>query len=33
MNNKWMAFAAAIVVFALVSSWPELVRYRRIRAM
>jgi hypothetical protein len=31
---KWVAAAAgAAVAYAVISSWPELVRYRRIRAM
>ena len=31
---KWFAVAAsALVVYAVVTSWPELVRYRRMRAM
>jgi hypothetical protein len=32
--TKWLAIAAsAIVALAVVSSWPEIVRYRRMRAM
>jgi len=32
--KKWIAVAAgALVAYAVVTSWPELVRYRRIRAM
>ena len=32
--KKWFAIAAtAVLGYAIVSSWPELVRYRRIRAM
>ena len=32
--KKLMAIAAgAVVAYAVVSSWPELVRYMRIRAM
>jgi hypothetical protein len=31
---KWFAVAAsALVAYAVVTSWPELVRYRRMRAM
>ena len=34
MNVKWIAIAAgAFVAYALVSSWPEIVRYRRMMAM
>jgi hypothetical protein len=32
--NKWIAIAAgALVAYAVVSSWPEIVRYRRMSAM
>lgn len=32
--NKWIAIAAgALVAYAVVSSWPEIVRYRRMMAM
>jgi hypothetical protein len=33
--NKWIAIAAAsaFVAYAIVSSWPEIVRYRRMKAM
>jgi hypothetical protein len=32
--SKWIALAAgAAIAYAVVASWPELVRYRRIRAM
>jgi hypothetical protein len=32
--SRWVAIAAgAIVAYAVVSSWPELVRYRRMLAM
>jgi uncharacterized protein DUF6893 len=32
--KKWFAVAAAAAVaYAVVTSWPELVRYRRMRAM
>jgi len=32
--TKWFALAAsAIVAYAVVSSWSEIVRYRRMRAM
>ena len=32
--TKWFAIAAsAVVAFAVVISWPEIVRYRRMRAM
>jgi hypothetical protein len=31
---KWMAVAlGAVVCYAVVTSWPELVRYRRMMAM
>ncbi len=34
MSKKWFAVAAAVLVgYAIVSSWPEIVRYRRIRSM
>lgn len=32
--NKWFAIAAgAVIAFAVVSSWTEIVRYRRMMAM
>jgi hypothetical protein len=32
--NKWIGvIAVAVVVYAVVSSWPEIVRYRRMMAM
>jgi len=32
--TKWFAIAiGAVVTYAVVTSWPEIVRYRRIRAM
>jgi hypothetical protein len=32
--KKWIVVAAgAVVAYAVLSSWPELVRYQRIRAM
>ena len=32
--GRWIAVAiGAAVAFAVVTSWPEIVRYRRIRAM
>jgi hypothetical protein len=32
--NRWIAIAAgALVAYAVVSSWPEIVRYRRMMAM
>jgi len=34
--NKWFMVAAAgaaVVAYAVVSSWPEIVRYRRMMAM
>jgi hypothetical protein len=32
--NKWIAVAVgAVVAYAVVTSWPEIVRYQRIRAM
>jgi hypothetical protein len=32
--KTWIAFAAgAALVYAVVSSWPEIVRYRRMMAM
>ena len=32
--KKWIAIAVgAAVAYAIVTSWPELERYRRIRAM
>ena len=32
--NTWLALAAgAIVAYAVVSSWPEIRRYRRMKAM
>jgi hypothetical protein len=34
MNRKWIAVAVSVVVaYAIVSSWPEIVRYRRMLAM
>jgi hypothetical protein len=31
---KWVAIAAgAVIAWAIVTSWPEVERYRRIRAM
>lgn len=31
---KWLAIAAgALVAYAVVTSWPEIVRYRRMMAM
>jgi len=34
MNNKWFGVAAAAaLVYAVVKSWPELVRYRRMMSM
>jgi hypothetical protein len=34
MNRKWIAVAVGVVVaYAVVSSWPEIVRYRRMLAM
>jgi hypothetical protein len=31
---KWVGVAAsAVLVYAIVTSWPELVRYRRMMAM
>jgi hypothetical protein len=36
MNNKWIAAAAvagALVAYTVFSSWPEIVRYKRMRAM
>jgi hypothetical protein len=34
MTNKWIAIAAgAAVAYAIASSWPEIVRYRRMMAM
>jgi uncharacterized protein DUF6893 len=34
-RNRWVAVAAAglLVAFAVVNAWPELKRYRRMRAM
>ena len=33
-NNRWIAVAAgAIFAYAIVKSWPEIVRYRRMLAM
>jgi len=32
--TKWIAaIAAGVAAYAIVSSWPEIVRYRRMRAM
>ena len=32
--RKWMQVATgALVVYAIVSSWPEIVRYRRMMSM
>jgi hypothetical protein len=32
--SKWFAIAAgALVAYAVVTSWPEIVRYRRMMAM
>jgi hypothetical protein len=32
--TRWIAIAAgAVVAYAIVSSWPEMVRYRRMMAM
>ena len=33
--NKWIAIAAAgaIFAYAIATSWPEIVRYRRMMAM
>ena len=33
--NKWFGIAAvgALFAYALVTSWPEIVRYRRMMAM
>jgi len=33
--NRWLAVvaASAVVVYAVVSSWPEIVRYRRMMGM
>ena len=32
--KTWIAMAAgALVVYAVISSWPEMVRYRRMLAM
>jgi len=32
--NKWIAIAArALIAYAVVTSWPEIVRYRRMMAM
>jgi len=35
MNTKWVigGLAAALAFYAVVSSWPEIVRYRRMMAM
>lgn len=33
MKNTWLAVLGAVAAWAIVSSWPEIVRYRRIRAM
>jgi len=32
--NKWIAVAAgAIIAYVVITSWPEIVRYRRMLAM
>jgi hypothetical protein len=35
--NRWIVIAAsaagAVLAYAIVSSWPEIVRYRRMMAM
>jgi hypothetical protein len=32
--KKWMAIAAGVIVaYVVVTSWPEIVRYRRMTAM
>jgi len=32
--RRWFAIGAgAVVAYAIISSWPELVRFRRMRAM
>jgi len=32
--TRWLAIAAgAVVAYVVVSSWPEIVRYRRMMAM
>jgi hypothetical protein len=32
--RKWMAIAAGVIVaYVVVTSWPEIVRYRRMTAM
>jgi len=32
--KKWIAIgAASVVAYVIVSSWPEIVRYRRMMAM
>jgi hypothetical protein len=32
--NRWIAIVAGVfVAYAVVSSWPEIVRYRRMMAM
>jgi hypothetical protein len=32
--NRWFAIVAGVIVaYAVVSSWPEIVRYRRMIAM
>jgi hypothetical protein len=35
MNGKWIAACAAgaVVAYLIVTSWPEIVRYRRMMAM
>jgi len=34
MKSRWIALAVGVVVaYAIVSSWPEIVRYRRMLAM
>ena len=33
-SKKWLVLGvAALVAYVIVSSWPEIERYRRIRAM
>ena len=34
MNNRWIgAAAAALIAYGIVSSWPEIERYRRMLSM
>jgi hypothetical protein len=33
MKKFWTVAASAVAAYAVVSTWPELVRYMRIRAM